>query len=328
MVRGENRPPGIVDTLTAGFQIVNRVPWVVGLPVLVDLIVWLGPRLSIATLADSVLAAATTLMDQLGQSAGPAGADQLSQFQQQVDLVRGGAQVFNLLSLLAFGGLAMHSAVPADQSGMSGPIEVPTLTGVVGAGLGLVLIGVAIGCVWLGFIAQQVREEQVDVPRLGRTAPRYWLAIVAFFLLLVALFLAIAVPVSVLAAVAQMIAPAVGAFVAVVAAIAFQLLLFWCFLYLFFFGDAIVVSEVGPVRAALNSVRVVSSYFWSALGFIIITWVIMGGMGVIWSSLSRAPVGIVVAILGNGYIESGLAAASMLFYRNRIARLAEPRRSV
>ena len=80
-----------------------------------------------------------------------------------------------------------------------------------------------------------------------------------------------------------------------------------------------------PVRAALNSIRVVSSSFWSSLGFIIITWVIMSGMGLIWGSLARAPAGQAVAILGNGYIESGLAAASMLFYRNRIARLTPSR---
>jgi hypothetical protein len=48
-------------------------------------------------------------------------------------------------------------------------------------------------------------------------------------------------------------------------------------------------------------------------------------MGVIWGSLARAPAGTAVAILGNGYISSGMAAASMLFYRNRLARLNSTR---
>ena len=326
IVRGEPSPPGLVDTLTAGFQAVNRIPWVIALPVALDFLLWLGPRLSIASLSERGLNALSQLTAQMSASASPAAVDQLGQLQQQIDLARGMTQMFNLLSLVAFGALAMRSAVPADQSGAGGSVEIGTVGAVVGLGALLVLAGVAFACVWLGFIAQQVREGRVDVPRLGRSAPRYWVAIVAFFVLLFAILVAVAVPLSALAAVMQAIAPAVGAFVAVFAAIAFQLLLFWCLLYLFFFGDAIVVSEVGPVRAALTSIRVVSTNFWSTLGFIIITWVIMSGMGVIWASLARAPVGIVVAILGNGYIESGLAAASMLFYRQRVARL-EPRRS-
>jgi hypothetical protein len=322
-VSGEPSPPGIVDTLTGGFQTINRVPWVIALPVLLDLLLWLGPRLSVAALSERALVALTELVGSMGQVAGPAGADQMTQFQQQIDLVRSAVQVFNLLSLLTFGGLAMRSAVPPEQSGMATTIELSSVGSVVGIGIGLLLLGVAFACIWLGFIAQQVREGRVDVVRLGRSAPRYWLAVVGFFVLAIAIFIAIALPLSGLAAATQLVAPAVGAFLAVFAAIAFQLMLFWCLLYLFFFADAIVVSEVGTVRAALNSVRVVSTNFWTTLGFIIITWVIMSGMGVIWNSLSRAPVGIVVAIFGNGYIESGLAAASMLFYRNRIARLTE-----
>jgi hypothetical protein len=332
-VRGNAPPPGIVDTLTAGFQAINRVPWVIGLPALLDLLLWLGPRLSVTALMQRGLTALSELVAGMGQSAGPGGAEQVSQFQQQIDLLRSQSELSNLAGLLivgfgiAWNWLALRGAVPLDKSGLGGSLEVATGPAVLGIAIGLVLLGIALACVWLGFIAQQVRDGRVDVPRLGRAAPRYWLAIVAFFALLIALFIAIALPLSALAAVAQLAAPAVGAFLAVFVALGFQLLLFWCVLYLFFFGDAIVVSEVGPVRAALNSVRVVSTHFWSTLGFIIITWVIMSGMGVIWSSLSRAPVGIVVAIFGNGYIVSGLAAASMLFYRNRIARLVESGRT-
>ena len=117
------------------------------------------------------------------------------------------------------------------------------------------------------------------------------------------------------------IVPLLGS-VFVLAAIGVQLLLFW---YLFFFSDAVVVSEVGPVRAALYSIRLVLTNFWPAFGFIIITWVIMRGLHVVWQGLAQAPIGLALAIFGNGYVESGLAAASMLFYRNRITRLTSSR---
>jgi hypothetical protein len=288
-------------------------------------LLWLGPRLSVASLSERLLSASVSVVGQLGRGAGPAAETQLESFQTQVELVRGIAQTFNLLSLLAFSGLALHSAVPADRSGLGGTIEIATVTALAGLAIGLILIGIALACVWLGALAQQVRDGQVQPARLLGAAPRYWLAIVGFVCLLIVGGVALAVPLSILAAVAQLFAPAVGAFLTLFVAVAFQLALFWAVLYLFFFTDAIVVSEVGPIRAALNSIRVVSSSFWSSLGFIIITWVIMSGMGVIWGSLARAPAGQAVAILGNGYIESGLAAASMLFYRNRITRLTSSR---
>jgi hypothetical protein len=315
----------VIETLSAGFQIVNRIPWILGLPVLIDLLLWLGPRLSVASLTERFLAASVATVGQLGRGAGPAADTQLESFQSQVELVRGIVQTFNLVSLLALSGLSLQSAVPADRSGLGGTIEVATVTALAGLALLLILIGIALACVWLGALAQQVRDGKVRPRRLIGAAPRYWLAIVGFFCLLIVGAVALAVPLSILVAVAQLVAPPVGAFLTIFVAVAFQLAVFWSLLYLFFFTDAIVVSEVGPVRAALNSIRVVSSSFWSALGFIIITWVIMQGMGVIWGSLARAPAGQAVAILGNGYIQSGLAAASMLFYRNRITRLTSSR---
>lgn len=322
-VQAEASPPGVVDSLTGGFQAVNRIPWVIGVPAALDLLLWLGPKLSIAAVAGRALDALASMAHGAAAASGASATDQLAELGKQIEVARAASQAFNLVSLL--GGLLVHSAVPSDKAGAAGAVEVGTLAAVVGIGAALLLPGVAVACAWLGLIAQQVREGRVDLPRVGRAVPRYWLAIVGFSVLLLALFVAIALPLSALSAVAQLTMPAVGAFLAVLVVIATWLLLLWCFLYLFFFTDAVVVSEVGPVRAALNSIRVVSTNFWSTLGFIIITWVIMSGMGVIWNSLSRAPVGIVVAILGNGYIESGLAAASMLFYRNRIARLESRR---
>ncbi|MGH2458559.1 MAG: hypothetical protein ACRDIY_06790, partial [Chloroflexota bacterium] len=92
-------------------------------------------------------------------------------------------------------------------------------------------------------------------------------------------------------------------------------------IYLFVRVDAIVVSEVGPVRAAANSARVVANNFWSTVGFILLVYVISLGTQVIWKALGDNDAGMIVAIIGNAYIASGLTAASLLFYKTRLARL-------
>jgi hypothetical protein len=243
-----------------------------------------------------------------------------------VALIREGARAFNLLSLLAFSGWTIRTAVPPERSGAAGVIEISTMSILAALALVLALVGIALACVWLGALAQHVRDGRLNVGALLAATPRYWLAILGFLALVVVAAVALLVPLTMAAVIVQLAAPASGAgggaqflfFIALLAAL----------IFLAFLIDAIVISDVGPLRAALNSIRVVSSHFWSSLGFIIITWVIMSGMGLIWGSLARAPAGQAVAILGNGYIESGLAAASMLFYRNRISRLTSSRGEV
>ena len=49
-------PPGVIATLTAGFELTTAHIWLIVLPILVDLFYWVGPRLSIARLAERNLA--------------------------------------------------------------------------------------------------------------------------------------------------------------------------------------------------------------------------------------------------------------------------------
>ena len=310
----------MIDTLTAGFQIVHQMPWILAIPVCLDLLLWLGPRVTVRGLAERGLASLAGMLPAFSQANGT-NTDQVDQLQRYLDLVQGGLEFFNLLSLLLVSGTMMHSAVMPNRGGIAGSVELGSLATAIGLGLVFALIGIAIACFWLGAIAQQVRDGKTDFARLVATAPRYWLAVVGFVLLVIAVMIAISIPLSFLSALLQVVAPTLGAFVTILFAIALQLSVFWALLYLFFFTDAVVVSEVGPIRAALNSMHIVTSNFWPALGLIIISWVIIAGMGVVWGSLAQVPIGQAAAIVANSYVESGLAAASLLFYSNRISRV-------
>src|SRR2546422_9788340 len=54
-VRPETRaatPPGLIDTLQAGFDTVNRNLWLLALPIAIDVFFWLGPQLTLGSLAE------------------------------------------------------------------------------------------------------------------------------------------------------------------------------------------------------------------------------------------------------------------------------------
>jgi hypothetical protein len=91
-------------------------------------------------------------------------------------------------------------------------------------------------------------------------------------------------------------------------------------LHLFFSIPAIFVSGAGPLAAIQRSVGVVRKHLWPSLALILLTWLILAGMGRVWDVLAtqvQSPLGVIVGILGNAYIASGLIAAGMVFYTQR-----------
>jgi hypothetical protein len=98
-------------------------------------------------------------------------------------------------------------------------------------------------------------------------------------------------------------------------------LLIWLFFTASFSFDAVFVSEQGPLRALLSSLYIVQRSFWGAAALFLLSWVILEGMSLVWQPLSVTTIGLVIAIAGSAYISSGLTAAHLIFYRDRLSRI-------
>src|SRR4051794_31858912 len=59
--RAATQPAGVIDSLQAGFNTLNRNVWLLILPIAVDLIIWLGPQVSVGLLAERLLVGAAPL---------------------------------------------------------------------------------------------------------------------------------------------------------------------------------------------------------------------------------------------------------------------------
>ena len=84
------------------------------------------------------------------------------------------------------------------------------------------------------------------------------------------------------------------------------------------------------MRAALLTTGVVRRIFFSALGLMIMVFVILMGMQTVWGALAGQPwatpvgalsVGGLLGIVSNACIASGLAAATMVYYEIRVVPL-------
>jgi len=321
MMAGKARAmPGVIESLSEGFAQINRVLWVILFPIGLDILLWRAPRLSAAPLASRWLGFIGELMAQYGGKPAAAGAGPLDA--QSLEMARRwveGSPLYDLLSLLTWNlaNASVPTVVPSQRLDPTGVVEVDGLLLVFGLAVALQLIGLVLGCVYLGLIGQQVRDGQSDVRRLGTKVWRYWLSAVGFIGVVLGVILAISVPLSLIVGVLTLVAPVLAAVIYGAVMVSAVFAGVWMLLYLFFLVDAIVVGDLGPLAAARSSILVVRRHFGASLGLVGLILLISLGMQVIWTALARQPWGLVLAIVGNAYIASGLVAASMLFYRNR-----------
>ena len=297
------RAAGVVDSLSAGFGVINHQPWIILFPVLLDLFFLFGPRVSIAPLVSQFVT-----QPSFTRAFGPDAVAPTIAF----------AEEANLLGLLSPASMSLPVVVPLLGIGR-GPFTFVDSVGLaVLMGLGAMFAGAVVGSVYRALLAQQAREGELSVRQLPLQAAVAFYRVIALAVLLFAAGITVMLPLAFIAAVASLATAAATALMTAVMAT----IILVAQLYLFFAPDAIFISRVGPIRAIRQSASVVQAGIWSALALAVLITAILIGLGQIWILLaSQASWGLALGIVGNAYIASGLVAASMLFYRERMELL-------
>jgi len=287
--------------------VVNEQPWIVLLPVVLDLFFLFGPRVSAAPVVSQIVT-----NPQFAQAFGADAREPVIAF----------AEEANLLGLLSPAGLTMPTVVPLLGVARGSFTMLDSAAAVMLLAIGVILLGAFIGCVYRAILAQQAREGELSALRLPGESVIAWLRVIGLALVLGISGFLVILPLAFIAAVASLMT---GAATALMTAVVTTLALA-AQLYLFFAPDAIFISRVGPIQAIRRSAAVVHAGLWPALTLAILVTVVMVGMGRIWVMLaSQASWGLALGIVGNAYVASGLAAATMLFYRERMETLLAQR---
>ncbi len=299
--------------LSAGYNMVLRRMWLIAIPVALDVYLWLGPKLSVRPLTRSLLGLLLLLE--------PAPAEIESLLESYRELLETMGQEVNLFSFLSSSLLRVPSYLAGGlPSGVSGSSvtwgENGSTLAVVALIPLLITVGLFLGTLYLGAVAQVARDGTVSLGLLLRRVWRYWLLTLLFGVLLVGVLLIVGLPVTIVAGLIGVVSPGLAQF----ALLAAGGLVLWMLFHFFFVPHAIVVSESGLLRAVWNSLIIVSRNFWSALALIVLTNLINAGFGVVWDKLSTNAPLTAVSIAGNAFIGTGLVAASLIFYQDRLAQ--------
>ena len=298
----------LIDTITEGYWLINRHPWLILLPVFVNIYLVLGAQLSFAPLIEQL----TEIMRRLTPANTPSEAalepmTVLAQMDMRQPLAL--LNALPTLPIRLLGDIGPHLGLP----------QLPTLTissvwGVLAAFVLINLLALPLSALFLTRVAADLGK---DSPGLGgwlRQAGRASLMMLVTALILAALALAVIFPVIVLSTVLMAFSQTLG----MLTMTAMFFALFWAQVYLGFTNEALILGKLSPLQALSTSFKLVRQHFWSTLGLLALSYIISGGSAVIWRSLFNTNWGVALAVLGCAYIGTGLQAARFAFIRERL----------
>jgi len=359
------RPLGVIGCLTAGFEVLSRNLGLMVLPVLLDLLLWLGPQLSVALLVRQ--------FDALMMMQPVPDPTTARQVEQAVQLLKLFGEQFNLLSLLSVLPLLNVPSLLAQRvPGILSPLgESPVLWvkngfALVGWGMVLVPVGLVLGFIYLNSLARRVcatraldgqklasdrprgtlganRESAVDepFPSLNETSVAEGPVLsagggstveeseqsareisgVGKFLRVFLFALGLLMAVMVLAPLWMLL---VGALLTVAQPLG---VLVWALsigfvgyiaLHLLFVVPGVLLGGRGLLRAIWESIILMHTQFPAVVGLVVLVVVIYQGLGYVWSLPVAGSWSLLVGILGNSCIGTGLTAATFVFYQERV----------
>jgi hypothetical protein len=309
---------GVIDSLSAGYRFLGRRLELLLVPVILDLLLWFAPRLSIAPLLRQVAAFYASSATLEGVPA------------DMVDLSRGlseqlaaSGQQSNLLGMLVNSSLlhvpSLLATLGPVSQGQILEIHHPLAAFSLFGGFGL--LGLLIGVVYMNMLAQRLplgsAPKANGTGSFVQTVARQWVMVVLYLLLLLILLAAGAIPALLATAVMSLVSPMLGSLLVVL----FSGAVLVVFFYLFFVTAAVILDNLPVHLAMAQSFVLVRNNFWATLGFVVLSNVILAGVALLAARLTVwSPLGIVAAIVIYAYIGSGLTMALMVFYRTRILR--------
>ena len=298
---------GVIDCIGAGFGIVRQRPVLVVLPILVDAFLWLAPRISPRPFLESI---ATQVRESTAEGTLEGGASSTNEQVAQALEDMSGADLLGVLGWQ----IPTFLHVTNNQSLTEGVlVSVGSWGGTLLMVAGLGLLSILLTCIYLGAIAQWVQRDAWQPGLLQSKLGVYWRRLTGYLALLTgAALLAFPLVVVVWAALQGLNPSLGGLFLSLAFGAGFMVAV-----HLFLVKPAIFLGELAPLEALRQSVTLVHRHFWSVLGFFVLVNIISFGVELLLVRIASLPLGLLVAVVGNAYLATGLTAAIMVYYWER-----------
>ena len=298
------KPPGLVASLAAGFDLTANHISIIILPALLDMLLWLGPRLRMKVLLQPMMDQMTSVSIPLSPSLPDA--NSLKQIWSEF-LTR--FNLFGMLHTFPVGTGSLMSSINPEKSPLGKPFnwETNSFSGLLGSWVLLVVCGWLIGSLyfyWVSGISLKIKP----VRSLKFSILQSLLLSVIWLGLLIMAGLPLLLVFSLLVLISPTIAQ-IGVFILILMGI-------WLVLPVFFSPHGIFILGQNAFAAILQSLRMIRFTLPTSGLFLLGSLLISEGLGYLWRIPPNDSWLTLVAISGHAFISTGLLAASFIYYRD------------
>ena len=317
---------GVTETVASGLSLPLARPWLLVLPILLDVLLLIGMQIPVTRL----IAPLADEMEAIGGDNGELAAEQL----------RGLGETFWLNDVVGsllpsvFAGLSrdnlfnvmMATFTPGLTGGidrrdmaetwevLSGAIRDPgSILAIFGIGLAFFLISTFLTVSWRVPLALSVVDRSMRPAEVALFALRAWVRFLGLIGIMIIAAIIVITPMMIVAGVLLLMQVNLAALVSLFLVMLGSL----AAIYTRFVLEAIVVNDIGPIRALRRSARMAQHFFGPTVRFSIAAALMAVGALRLWDTMISTPPGLPIAIIANSFLGTGLAIASMMFFYDR-----------
>lgn len=304
--------PKLIPSLMAGLEAIANHVWLILLPVVIDLTLWLAPHLGVQKM---IMPFFDQVVKMINDYPLPEAVSRVD-FVSAADLYRKLIESINLLAWLRSFPLGVPSLM-ADKRPIATPLGMPIsiqITDISNAFLLIVvfgLIGLILSSIYYCQICRITTDKEVQPPTPGLFG---WLTLQLLALtgLVLVVMVFFGLPAMMIFSSIFYINP----FMASILVIFGSLAAVWLLFPLVFAAHGIFTNHLPVLRSIAASIQVVRLTLPTTSTFILICIVISQGLNALWSLPLENSWLLLVGILGHAFISSSLIAASFYYYRD------------
>jgi hypothetical protein len=310
--------PNLIGAIRSGFDAITNHIWLILFPIILDLFLWIGPRIKLTSLINNT----SEELFRVSASQDPSLVELLGPMQ---EIWAEFAEQFNMLVLLRSYPVGITSLVVAKSAATSpvadlvGSWEIGSLSGVLLAFVVISLIGIAGGTLFFLVVAQAAVIGDISWKQVFSEWP--WSSLQMFFLAILwtVIFLVITIPGSFLLSLVILSGVSYGQ----CALLVFAGAVFWLILPLVFSPHGIVLNQNSFFESVKISANLARKTLPSTVLFVLAVFLLSKGLDILWSYPKPTSWFLLVGILGHAFVTTGLLAASFVYYRDALRWMEE-----
>ncbi len=296
-------PPGIINSIKAGFDAIAMHITAIIFPLLLNLFMWLGPRLRMDALFDSVKNDAVAIW----KSGGISPAD----IQRALDWYTTTIPNINLFWLLHTIPIGISSLSFPQES--QTPLGTPTILQVGAFSLfGWILLLNLIGWIGGGLYFRTVARLTIDNDAQFVGAPRAIIQTIFLSILWGILITIITIPLVLVLAVVIQFSQALANLLVLFFSIASM----WVIVPLFFWSHGVFVKRQNVFTSMLSSLQMMRFTLPTSSMFVLTVFLLAFGLNYLWNIPPKNSWMTLIGIFGHSFVTTALLASSFIYYRD------------